>query len=62
LAEYDFILNYQLEVQNNKVDHLSWRLDHGRGVENNNSDQILLKPEYFFIKATRRGQSPRIIT
>lgn len=48
LTKYDFILNHQPEVQNNKVDHLSWRPNHGRGVENNNSYQILLRPEYFF--------------
>jgi hypothetical protein len=34
---------------------LSQRPDHKKGVENNNKDIMLLKPEYFHIHAMRQG-------
>jgi hypothetical protein len=56
LAEYEFTLNHHPGVQNNKADCLSWRSDHEEGVENDNSNHMLLKLEYFQVNAMRRGQ------
>jgi len=38
-----------------KADALSRRPDHKKGVENDNSNMTLLKPEYFRICAMRQG-------
>jgi len=38
-----------------KADALSRRPDHKRGVENNNSNITLLKPEYFHICTMHQG-------
>jgi hypothetical protein len=56
LAEYEFTLTHRPGVQNDKADRLSRRSDHGRGVENDNSDCVLLKLEYFRVNAMKRGQ------
>ena len=38
-----------------KADTLSRRPDHKKGVEDNNKDITLLKPEYFCIRALHHG-------
>jgi hypothetical protein len=41
LSRFDFTLIHK-PGKSNKVDSLSWRIDHKEGVENNNLDRILL--------------------
>ena len=38
-----------------KADSLSRRPDHKKGMEDDNKDVVLLKPEFFRIQALRRG-------
>ena len=38
-----------------KADALSRRVDHKKGVENDNSEVVLLKPDYFYARAMERG-------
>jgi hypothetical protein len=38
-----------------KADILSRRIDHKRGVENDNKNTMLLKPEYFRVRAMEQG-------
>jgi hypothetical protein len=38
-----------------KTDILSRRVDHKRGVENDNKNTMLLKPEYFQVRAMEQG-------
>ena len=38
-----------------KADALSRRPDHKEGVEQDNSDVVLLKPEFFAIRALQQG-------
>ena len=54
LSRYNFELIHRPGSQSLKVDLLSRRPDHNRGEEDN-KDQILLKPEFFTIKALKQG-------
>src|SRR6202142_4392493 len=54
LSNFEFLLTHRAGAQPQKVDLLSRRLDHERGVEDN-KDQILLKPEFFAVRALRQG-------
>jgi hypothetical protein len=38
-----------------KADVLSRRIDHKRGVEDDNKNTMLLKPEYFCVQAMEQG-------
>ena len=54
LSQFDFVLIHRSGAQSQKVDLLSRRPDHEKGEEDN-KDMILLKPDFFAIKAMRQG-------
>jgi len=56
LAEYDFTLHHKPGRVNDVADALSRRPDHREGVEKDNTNVVLLKPEYFQVRAIKRGQ------
>src|SRR5882757_5305197 len=56
LGEYFFTLHHKPGRVNDAPDALSRRPDHREGVENDNSNVVLLKPEFFKINAAKRGQ------
>jgi len=56
LAEYNFTLHHKPGQVNDVANALSRRLDHKEEVEKDNTDIILLKPEYFQVRVTKRGQ------
>src|SRR5882757_7645427 len=53
LAEYEFTLHHRPGTSNSKADGLSRRPDHKKGVENDNENRTLLKPEFFRINAAK---------
>jgi hypothetical protein len=55
LAEYEFSLHHKPGCVNDIADTLSRRPDHKEGVEDDNSDRVLLKPGFFQLKAAKRG-------
>jgi hypothetical protein len=55
LAEYEFSLHHKPGCVNDTADALSRRPDHKEGVEDDNSNRVLLKPEFFQLKAAKRG-------
>ena len=55
LSRFNFHLTHKVGTLMKKADALSRRPDHKRGVENDNSNITLLKPEYFCICAMCRG-------
>jgi hypothetical protein len=54
LSRFNFTLHHRPGKQSLKPDLLSRRSDHGKG-ENDNSDIVLLKPEFFQIQALKQG-------
>ena len=55
LQEYDFQLIHKLGSSQKKVDVLSRRPDHTQGKDNN-TDQTLLKGEWFRIVVIQKGE------
>ena len=55
LSHFNFHLVHKLGSLMKKADTLSRRPDHKKGVEDNNKDITLLKPEYFHICALHQG-------
>ena len=55
LSRFNFHLVHKPGSLMRKADVLSRRPDHKRGVEEDNKDITLLKPEYFRIRALRQG-------
>jgi len=55
LSRFNFHLTHKAGTLMKKADALSRQPDHKRGVENDNSNITLLKPEYFCICAMRQG-------
>jgi hypothetical protein len=55
LSRFNFHLIHKPGSLMKKADTLSRRPDHKRGVENDNKNTTLLKPEYFRIRALRQG-------
>ena len=55
LSNFDFRLIHRPGAQSGKPDALSRRVDHGDGSADN-SDIVLLKPEYFQVRATQRAE------
>jgi hypothetical protein len=55
LSRFDFELVNKPGSAMGKADALSRRPDLGEGVENDNSDVMMLKPEFFTIKAMQQG-------
>jgi hypothetical protein len=55
LSRFNFHLIHKSGSLMKKADALSRRPDHKKGVENDNKDITLLKPEYFRIRAMRQG-------
>jgi hypothetical protein len=49
LSHFNFQLTHKPGSLMKKADILSRRVDHKRGVENDNKNTMLLKPEYFHI-------------
>ena len=56
LSRFDFVLRNRPGSASTKPDLLSRRADHNKGAADNN-DLVLLKPEYFQIKANKIGHS-----
>jgi hypothetical protein len=54
LSRFDFVLKHRPGTASSKPDLLSRRADHNRG-NNDNSDEILLKPEFFRVRANQFG-------
>ena len=55
LTRFDFTLTHKPGTQNHS-DPLSRRADHKEGVEDDNTDRVLLDPKFFRIRATRPGE------
>ena len=55
LSRFNFHLVHKPGSLMKKADTLSQRPDHKKGVEDDNKDITLLKPEYFRIRALRQG-------
>ena len=55
LSQFNFILSHKPGATMVKVDSLSRRPDHKKGMEDDNKDVVLLKPEFFRIQALQRG-------
>ena len=55
LSRFDFELIHKAGSLMGKADSLSRRPDHEKGVEHDNEDVTLLKPEFFRIQALRQG-------
>jgi len=55
LSQFNFHLTHKVGTLMKKADALSRWPDHKRGVENDNSNITLLKPEYFCICTMRQG-------
>ena len=54
LLRFNFILKYIPESKIGKADSLSRRLDWKIGVERNNKDETLVKPEWLKVKKTEK--------
>ena len=52
LSRFNFILKHVLESKMGKADSLSRRLDWEVGVEKDNEDQRLVKPEWLEVRKT----------
>ena len=52
---FNFILSHKPGATMVKADSLSRRPDHKKGMEDDNKDVVLLKPEFFRIQALQRG-------
>ena len=59
LSRFDFVLKHVPEKSMGKVDGLSRRLDWQEGIENDNEDRTLIKPEWVQ-KKVRRGKETLI--
>jgi hypothetical protein len=55
LSRFDFEMVNKPRASMGKADALSRRPDHKEGVENNNKEVMLLKPEFFAIWALQQG-------
>ena len=55
LSRFDFELIHKAGSSMGKADALSRRPDHKEGVENDNNETMLLKPEFFTIRALQQG-------
>jgi RNase H-like domain found in reverse transcriptase len=55
LSHFNFQLTHKSGSLMKKADILSRRIDHKRGVENDNKNTTLLKPEYFRVRAMEQG-------
>jgi hypothetical protein len=55
LSRFDFKLIHKAGTSMGKADALSWRPDHGKGIENDNTNVILVKPEMLQVKALQQG-------
>ena len=55
LSRFDFEMIHKPGASMEKADALSRRPDHKEGVENDNNEQTLLKPEFFAICALQQG-------
>ena len=55
LSQFNFVLSHKPGAMMVKADSLSRRPDHKKGMEDDNKDVVLLKPEFFCIQALRRG-------
>ena len=54
LSRFDFVLVHKPGISN-RSDAMSRRPDHREGVEDDNSDRVLLDPKFFRIRSTRPG-------
>ena len=57
LSRFEFKIIHKSGTSMGKADSLSWRPDHKEGVEDDNKNQVLLKPKFFKIAALRRGRT-----
>src|ERR1700724_2672312 len=55
LSHFDFLMIHKLGSSMEKADALSRRADHKEGIEHNNENVTLLKPEYFKVCVLRQG-------
>src|SRR5436190_3101410 len=55
LSRFNFELHHRPGKSMGKADILSRREDHKKGVEDDNLDTTLLKPEFFCIASVQRG-------
>jgi len=55
LSRFNFKMIHKLGSSMGKADALSRRVDWKKGVENDNQDKTLLKPEWFEVRALERG-------
>jgi len=51
MTRFNFVLYHKLEKMMRVEDPLSQRVDHEMGIDLNNTNQVLLKPEFFAINA-----------
>jgi len=51
MTRFDFVLYHKLEKTMQAKDPLSRRVDHEMGTDLDNTNQVLLKPEFFAINA-----------
>jgi len=62
LSRFDFKLIHKPEPTMGKADALSRRADHKKGVEHDNENVTLLKPEFFKVRALRQGHEESILS
>src|ERR1700724_285595 len=55
LSRFDFLLVHKPGSSMGKADALSRRVDHKKGIEHDNENITLLKPEFFKVRALRQG-------
>jgi len=55
LSRFDFKLVHKLGPTMGKANALSRHADHKEGIEDDNEDVVLLKPEYFKVCTLRQG-------
>jgi len=55
LSRFDFKMVHKPGPTMGKADALSRRADHKEGIEHDNKDIVLLKPEYFKVHTLRQG-------
>ena len=55
LSRFDFMIVYKARTSMGKANALSRRADHKEGVEHDNENVVLLKPEMLKIRALRQG-------
>ena len=62
LSRFDFKLVHKPGPTMGKADALSRRADHKKGVEHDNENVTLLKPEFFKVHALHQGHEESILS